>query len=103
MSISGKKHVVRGAVLFALADTLAAHSIGGFKVGVGFSLRKFRICLPTKEQMSCMVRCMYISTFMYMYIYVHIYCIGCDLHLIKLTHMHWTYSFYKIFLSIHCS
>lgn len=28
--------VVRG-VLFGLADTLAAHSVGGFKVGVGLS------------------------------------------------------------------
>ena len=33
--------------VFALADTLAAHSIGGFKVGVGFSLRKCRMCLTT--------------------------------------------------------
>ncbi len=35
--------------MFALADTLAvaAHSIGGFKVGVGFSLRMCRMCLAT--------------------------------------------------------
>lgn len=53
--------MVRGGVLFALADTLAAHSIGGFKVGVGFSLRKCRMCLATKEQMStkvCVCACM---------------------------------------------
>jgi len=37
MSIRGEKQVVRGGVLFTLADTLAAHSIGGFKVGVGFA------------------------------------------------------------------
>lgn len=54
-----------GAVLFALADTLAAHSIGGFKVGVWFSLRKCRMCLATKEQMS-----RYVYMCMYMYIYV---------------------------------
>lgn len=41
-----------------LADTQAAHSIGGFKVGVGFSLRKCRNCLATKETMSVQV-CMY--------------------------------------------
>ena len=35
-----------------LADTQAAHSIGGFKVGVGFSLRKCRTCLATKETMT---------------------------------------------------
>ena len=40
MSISGKQHIVRGGVLFTLADTLAAHSIGGFKVGVGLSSNK---------------------------------------------------------------
>ena len=35
-----------------LADTLAAHAIGGFKVGVGFSLRKCRGCMATKETMT---------------------------------------------------
>lgn len=39
-----------------LADTLAAHEIGGFKVGVGFSLRKCRMCLATKLSMSEKVR-----------------------------------------------
>ena len=43
MSIRGEEQVVRGGVLFALADTLAAHSISGFKVGVGFALRKCRM------------------------------------------------------------
>ena len=55
MKIRGKNQVVRGAVLFALADTLAAHSIGGFKIGVGFALRKCRSCLATKEQLSIKV------------------------------------------------
>ena len=55
MKIQGKQKTVKGAVLFALADTLAAHSIGGFKVGVGFSLRKCRMCLATKEQLSTKV------------------------------------------------
>ena len=38
-----------------LADTLAAHSIGGFKIGVGFSLRKCRHCLATQEEMNTKV------------------------------------------------
>ena len=52
MPIQGKETLVRGGVLFALADTLAAHSMGGFKVGVGFSLPKCRMCLATGEQIS---------------------------------------------------
>lgn len=52
MTLRGQKQLVRGGVLFVLADTLAAHSIGGFKVGVGFSLRKCCMCLATKEQLS---------------------------------------------------
>ena len=55
MSIRGEKRLVHGGVLFLLADTLAAHSIGGFKVGVGFSLRNCRMCLTTKDQMSTKV------------------------------------------------
>ena len=52
MTIAGKPKLVRGAVLFALADTPAAHDLGGFKIGVGFSLRKCRMCLATGQQIS---------------------------------------------------
>ena len=52
MTLRGRKQLVQGGVLFVLADTLAAHSIGGFKVGVGFSPRKCRMCLATKDQLS---------------------------------------------------
>ena len=38
-----------------LADTQAAHILGGFKVGVGFSLRWCRNCLATKDTMSFQV------------------------------------------------
>lgn len=41
MKIRGKQTIVRGAILFALADTLAAHRLGGFKI---VSLRKCRMC-----------------------------------------------------------
>ena len=42
---------MKGAVLAILADTPAAHAIGGFKVGVGFALRPCRDCLATKTNM----------------------------------------------------
>ena len=35
-----------------LADTLTAHQIGGFKVGVSFALRKCRDCLASDTDMS---------------------------------------------------
>ena len=54
-NIKDKEVLVKGAVLAMLADTQAAHSIGGFKVGVGWSLRKCRNCLATKEMMSVQV------------------------------------------------
>lgn len=47
---------VKGAVLFALADTLDAQSMGGFKVGVGFSFCKCRMCLATRDQLPTKVR-----------------------------------------------
>ena len=40
---------IRGAVLVALADTLAAHQLGGFKAGVGLALRKCRDCMATGQ------------------------------------------------------
>lgn len=55
LTINDKEILVKGAVLAMLADTQAAHAIGGFKVGVGFSLRKCRNCLATKETMSVWV------------------------------------------------
>ena len=55
LTINDKEVFVKGAVLAMLADTLAAHSIGGFKVGVVFSLRKCRNCLATKDTMSVRV------------------------------------------------
>ena len=41
--------MVRAGVLYALANTLAAHSLAGFKVGVGLSLRTCRMCLATRD------------------------------------------------------
>lgn len=52
ISIHGRKVEIKGQVLVLLADTLAAHAIGGFKIGVGFSLRKCRVCMATADSMS---------------------------------------------------
>ena len=40
------------SVLVLFADTLAAHEIGGFKVGVGFAYRKCRDCMASKDDIS---------------------------------------------------
>ena len=58
MTINGQRKLVRGGVLFALADTPAAHSLAGFKVGVGFALRKCRMCLATQSQLSIKASCL---------------------------------------------
>ena len=50
--VNGTKTHFYGTVLLLLADTLAAHQIGGFKVGVSFALRKCHDCLATARDMS---------------------------------------------------
>ena len=53
--------MLQGTVLLTLADTLAAHQLGGFKVGVGFALRKCRECMATQSDLQSKVyTCMYI-------------------------------------------
>ena len=52
MEINGISNHFYGTVLLLLADTLAAHQIGGFKVGVSFALRKCRVCLASLDDMS---------------------------------------------------
>ena len=47
--VNGITNNVKGTVLVVLADTLAAHQLGGFKIGVGFALRKCRHCMATDE------------------------------------------------------
>ena len=51
----GREYSFHGTVLVALADTLAAHQLGGFKVCVRFSLRKCRDCMATIDTMSTKV------------------------------------------------
>lgn len=62
MTIRGKQQTVTGTVLYMLADTLAAHSIGGFKCGFSRALRKCRHCLATHEQLSTKV-CEFFCTY----------------------------------------
>ena len=50
--VNGNNVHFNGGVLLLLADTLAAHQIGGFKVGVSFALRKCRDCLASAKDMS---------------------------------------------------
>ena len=52
MNVKGSPLLLSGSVLVMLADTLAAHTIGGFKIGVGFALRKCRNCLTTQTTMN---------------------------------------------------
>lgn len=47
--VGGKECTFYGAVLAFLADTLAAHSLGGFKQSMSFALRVCRSCLSTTE------------------------------------------------------
>lgn len=55
VEVDGHVTKVHGAVLLMLADTLAAHQLGGFKVGVGFALRKCRSCMATWDDMQTKV------------------------------------------------
>ena len=50
---------MKGTVLVLLADTLAAHQLGGFKIGVGFSLRKCQKCMATYDDVQNKVIIMY--------------------------------------------
>lgn len=54
---NGQQYTFHGTVLLALADTQAAHQLGGYKEGVGFSLRKCRDCMATFTDMQTKVQC----------------------------------------------
>lgn len=55
VSLNGRNIDFHGTVLLLLADTVAAHQIGGFKIGVSFALRKCRDCFATNADMSSKV------------------------------------------------
>ena len=66
MRIPGYDGIVYGTVLLLLADTLAAHQLGGFKISPGGALRKCRDCNATQDQMNTKVHLqLYISSIMH--------------------------------------
>lgn len=48
------RHISKSGQIWFPKSAVAAHSIGGFKVGVGFALRKCRNCMATAETMTKM-------------------------------------------------
>ena len=60
MSINGSETLFCGTVVAFLADTLAAHDIGGFKIGVSFALRKCRVCMATQDSIQSKVCLLYL-------------------------------------------
>ena len=51
VSVGGESRVFYGALLAFLADTLAAHLVGGFKCSMSFALRVCWSCTITSEQL----------------------------------------------------
>lgn len=43
----GEEVLFHGAIVSMLGDTPASNFVGGFKEGVGFALRKCRMCMAT--------------------------------------------------------
>lgn len=68
MNVKGSPLLLSGSVLVMLADTLAAHTIGGFKSGVGFALRKCRNCLATQTTMNTEVKLYNNDSYFEMYV-----------------------------------
>ncbi len=50
ISIKGEERVFKVSLLAMLADTLAAHALGGFKESMSFARRICRSCMATTEQ-----------------------------------------------------
>ena len=72
--VNGQEIHVTGSLLLFLADTLAAHQVGGFKVGVGFSHRKCRNCLATSDEIQekvCLSYSVYTSIMKFVAMFFH--------------------------------
>ena len=70
LTSQGERNVVYGTLFLVLADNLAAHQLGGYKVGIGFSLRKCRVCMATQADIQQKV-----DGFFFSFIIFHIYVI----------------------------
>ena len=84
IEVDGHVRSVKGTVLALLADTLAAHQLGGFKIGVGFSLRKCRTCMATAEDMYTALCIAIVPQKPYM-LYIYVYTYHPPIHFIALT------------------
>ena len=68
LQVDGVEKRFYGTLLVMLADTLAAHDLGGFKSRVGRALRKCRQCMATGEDIQlkvffpCITICMHTSS-----------------------------------------
>ena len=49
MNICGTQESIKGTLTAVIADNLAAHQVGGFKVAFSKGFRKCRTCLGTDE------------------------------------------------------
>lgn len=50
MITAGENRIVRGTLSAVIADNLASHQIGGFKIGFAKGFRKCRFCMGTDEE-----------------------------------------------------
>ena len=48
-----------GAIVSTCGDTPASNFVGGFKEGVGFALRKRRMCMATTDEISTKVHALH--------------------------------------------
>ena len=55
MTIDGCQYTMKGTLLAFVGDTPAVNLVGGFKEGVGFSMRKCRQCMATFDQIQSKV------------------------------------------------
>ena len=61
---NGHEHHFYGTVIAFLADTIAAHEIGGFKIGASFAFCKCRVCMATDTMIQTKVYlCMLYSAY----------------------------------------
>ncbi len=56
MSLKGEPTVVRGTLAAIIADNLASHQIGGFKIGFSNGFRKCQFCMATDIEIMIIIR-----------------------------------------------
>lgn len=78
LQLQNEELTLHGAVVCFCGDTPASNFVGGFKEGVGFSFRKCRQCLITREDIAKHVRntqtlesCVFILSNYCLYVHMH--------------------------------